>query len=166
MQRVMRTVALSVCLASGLSFPLAQAQETEKPLPTLLIKGEVVSLDTDEQDVTLIGVRDRYGFETPIFLTGETKFLEGDAEVSKDRLEMGAQVAVEYNFDINTAKRYAVLLRLPVPETAAPVVTEVPAAELEQAPVEAVPTADALTEPAEPAASETVAEPEEGAPAQ
>ena len=126
---LVRGVALGVILAVGMSSPLARAQEPERTLPTLLIKGEVVSLDADDPSATLIKVKDRYGFETPIFVTGQTKFFQGEAEVLKDSLQVELPVEVEYNFDINTAKRYAVVVKLPAVEGAA-AATLIPAPEV------------------------------------
>ena len=72
-------IALGVALAGGVAASSARAEDGIKALPTLLIKGEVVSLDTTDPSAELLKVKDRYGFETPIFLTSETKITQGDA---------------------------------------------------------------------------------------
>jgi len=105
-------VALAIALASGLWAPPVVAEEGAKALPTLLIKGEVVSLDATDPAATLLKVKDRYGFETPIYLTQETQILQGDQALAASNLSAGAGVEVEYNFDINTAKRHAVRVSL------------------------------------------------------
>ena len=113
--------AVSRCgmaLAVAAVLPLGRlyaAAEGAKALPTLLIKGEVVSLDTNDPAANLLKVKDRYGFETPIFLTPETKVTQGDAPFTVANLAAGAMVEVEYNFDINTAKRHAVSVKVSVP---------------------------------------------------
>src|SRR3989338_8424600 len=151
-------IALGVALAGGVAASSARAEDGIKALPTLLIKGEVVSLDTTDPSAELLKVKDRYGFETPIFLTSETKITQGDAPLGASSLAAGTAVEVEYNFDVNTAKRHAVSVKVPVPaaEPAAPEAPAAPAAE-EPAPAEPV-----LAEPApmaEPAAPEAPAAP-------
>ena len=116
MKTLMRSVALGLVLAGGM--PALMAEEDAKSLPTLLIKGEVVSLDTNDLTAILLKVRDRYGFETPLYLTQETAVTQGDATLDPAGLEIGAAVEVEYNFDVNTAKRHAVAVRLEAPEAA------------------------------------------------
>ena len=128
-------------VACGLTAPVALAADG-KTLPTLMIKGEVVSVDANDPAATLLKVKDRYGFETPIFLGSETKITQGDATQNVTSLTSGVAVEVEYNFDINTAKRHAVSVKLATP-AAAP---EAPAAAATSAP--AAPEA-----PAAPAAS-------------
>lgn len=128
-------VALVMVCAVGTSTAMVHAEEQAKTLPTLLIAGEVVSLDSDDPSATLMRVKDRYGFETPIFVTGQTKFWQGEEEVLKDSLLTGSDIEVEYNFDINTAKRYAVMVKLPAAET--PAVAAKPAP-VEEAPVSVV----------------------------
>ena len=109
-------MALTVLIA-GFGAPRAVlALEEARTLPTLLIKGEVISIDIKDANGTLIKVKDRYGFETPIYVTGQTKFFEGETEVLKDKLAEAQEVEVEYSFDINTAKRYAVSMKLPLSE--------------------------------------------------
>jgi len=98
---------------------LLAAEEGSKVLPTLLIKGEIVSLDANDPTATLLKVKDRYGFETPIFVTQETKVSKADAAVPVTSLATGTPVEVEYNFDINTAKRHAVSVKVAVPTQAA-----------------------------------------------
>ena len=103
---------VGIALASGTAVSMVWAEEASKPLPTLLIKGEVVSLDTNDPTANLLKVKDRYGFETPIFLTPETKITKGEAPVQAANLAAGTGVEVEYNFDINTAKRHAVSVKV------------------------------------------------------
>ncbi len=146
MKHVARMLALGLVLAAGQVF----AEEDAKNLPTLLIKGKVVSLDTADPAANLMKVKDRYGFETPIFLTDQTKYLQGETEATKDGVAVEASVEVEYNFDINTAKRYAVMVKLPTAEPVAPA----PAA---QAPV--TPEATPTETPVEPAAETPVPAP-------
>jgi len=90
-----------------------------KALPTLLIKGEVVSLDTTDPSANLLKVKDRYGFETPIILNQETKITQGEATASPTALNAGTPVEVEYNFDVNTAKRHAVTVKVSTPSATA-----------------------------------------------
>jgi len=158
-------VALGIALAGGLSMPSGLAEEGTKVLPTLLIKGEVVSLDASDPSAALLKVKDRYGFETPIFLTADTTISQDGATLDSSRLAMGTPVEVEYNFDINTAKRHAVSVKVAttppaaeaapaaeaVPTTQVPAPVEVPAAEPapaeSSAPAEAPVTPDASAEP-------------------
>lgn len=97
----------------------AQEQEAQKSLPTLLIKGEVVSVDTSDPQAALLKVKDRYGFETPIHLSGTTKITQGDQTLTAADLATGAAIEVEYNFDINTAKRHAVSVAVSAPAATA-----------------------------------------------
>jgi len=99
--------------------PAVCAQEAPKNLPTLLIKGEVVSVDTNDPTAALLKVKDRYGFETPIYLMPETKIAQGDQTLTVANLTAGTMVEVEYNFDINTAKRHAVSVNVPQPKPTA-----------------------------------------------
>ena len=104
---------LALTAAVALSASAAMAAEGEaKALPTLLIKGEVVSLDTNDPTGSLLKVKDRYGFETPIFVTTDTKVSQGDAASALSSVTPGVAVEVEYNFDVNTAKRHAVSVKL------------------------------------------------------
>ena len=120
MQSVLRRVALGMVVAAALPMSaLLAAEEGSKVLPTLLIKGEIVSLDANDPTATLLKVKDRYGFETPIFVTQETKVSKADAAVPVTSLATGTPVEVEYNFDINTAKRHAVSVKVAVPTQAA-----------------------------------------------
>ena len=157
-------IALGVALAGGVAASSARAEDGMKALPTLLIKGEVVSLDTTDPAANLLKVKDRYGFETPIFLTSETKITQGDAPLGASSLAAGAAVEVEYNFDVNTAKRHAVSVKVPAP--VAEPVAAVPAA-VEPAPAEPAPMADpaAPEVPAAPAAEEPAPVEPESAPA-
>ena len=167
MSSAVRSMVLGIVLASVLPVAGVRAAETDavKPLPTLLIKGEVVSVDTSDAAATLIKVKDRYGFETPIFLKAETKITQADAAASITALTSSANVEVEYNFDVNTAKRHAVSVKIAAPEAEAPAAAapEAPAApEAIAAPTEAAPPA--APEAAAPAAApETPAEPAEAA---
>lgn len=147
-------LALGMFLASALpSSALFAAEEAAKALPTLLIKGEVVSVDSNDPSAVLLKVKDRYGFETPIFLTKETKINQGDATLNVANLATGTAVEVEYNFDVNTAKRHAVSVKVaaPTPTAAVPAApTPSPAPAASPAPV--VPSAPAATQVATPVA--------------
>lgn len=139
-------------LAGLASAPAVSAEEPQKTLPTLLIKGEVVSVDTNDPAATLLKVKDRYGFETPIYLSQETKVAQGEQAVPASNLGAGTPVEVEYNFDINTAKRHAVNVKVSQPagassSTPAPTPTTPPAA----------PSAPATQEPAASSAPSTPA---------
>jgi len=150
MKSAVLRVVLAVAFAAGVSAAVVHAaEEGIKALPTLLIKGEVVSLDTNDPSANLLTVKDRYGFETPIYLTQETKITQGDAVIETSTLAAGTSVEVEYNFDVNTAKRHAVSVKLAaVPAPAAPAEAAVtPAA----APSEATSAAPSMTESAQPA---------------
>ena len=136
---MLRRLALGIALAGVVSTAATYAEDGTKALPTLLIKGEVVSLDTSDPSAELLTVKDRYGFETPILLTQETKISEGAASADATKLAAGAAVEVEYNFDVNTAKRHAVSVKLP---SAAAAETTPPAPTA--APVEAAPAAATL----------------------
>ncbi len=105
-------LSLGVVLAGGISTAAICAEEGIKPLPTLLIKGEVVSLDANDPAATLLKVKDRYGFETPIFVTKDTKVTQGESALPLTNLAAGTPVEVEYNFDVNTAKRHAVSVKV------------------------------------------------------
>lgn len=119
MKSVFVRLALGVVLGGLAPSTAVFAEEAAKSLPTLLIKGEVVSVDTTDPAATLLKVKDRYGFETPIFLTQETKITQGDAAVAASVLTGGTAVEVEYNFDINTAKRHAVSVKVAAASQAA-----------------------------------------------
>ena len=124
-QRGMVGAVVAVGLCGGALFA---AEEVSKSLPTLLIKGEVVSLDANDPAATLLKVKDRYGFETPIFLTQETKVSQGEKTLQVASLTQGTTVEVEYNFDVNTAKRHAVTVKVPAPTQAASAPTQAAAA--------------------------------------
>ncbi len=142
-------------VAGGLRVSSVLAQTEGKTLPTLPIKGDVVTLDANDPSAALLKVKDRYGFETPIFLTPETKILQGEESVTAASLTEGTAVEVEYNFDINTAKRHAVSVTLPVPpevvaeetvaDVPAPVSAEEPAAEMAAPAAETAEALDAVT---------------------
>ena len=124
-------VGVAAVLAAGLWTAPVLAQEGEKALPTLLIKGDVVSVETGDPAATVLKVKDRYGFETEIILTQDTKITQGQTPLAVSSLTAGSKVEVEYNFDVNTAKRYAVAVVIPAPEgtaEAAPVAEPVVAA--------------------------------------
>ena len=165
MRSALVRVALGVVLGSGLSASWTFAEEGAKALPTLLIKGEVVSLDMADPSTPLLKVKDRYGFETPIFVTQETMVTQDGANQQLSSLAAGAQVEVEYNFDVNTAKRHAVSVKVAGAADAAPAVAPEPAAftaELAAPPAEV----SAPAEPTPPAASTEAAPQPEAVPAQ
>lgn len=148
---------LSVFTAGFVSFPLlSSAQAETKSLPTLLIKGEVVSVETGDASGTLVKVKDRYGFETPIFAGPETKVTKGQSGGTLADVVSGAEVQIEYHFDVNTAKRHAVAVALseaasgPETTTAEPVAApqESAATEAPQAPP--TPTVEPAPEAAAP----------------
>ena len=159
-------VLLGVTLLGLGSVPSAGAAEDAKALPTLMIKGEVVSLDSTDAAAPLLKVKDRYGFETPIYLSATTKITQGDLTSTASSLTSGAPVEVEYNFDVNTAKRYAMVVKLAAPPAEAPV--EVPAATA--APAAEAPTAEPVSAeepvPAEGEAAAPSSEPAPEAPAE
>ena len=175
MKSLMLKIALGMSLAGVLPVSGAlAAEEGVKTLPTLLIKGEVVSIDTSDPAANLLKVKDRYGFETPIFLTSETKITQGESTVEVAALSVGTPVEVEYNFDINTAKRHAVSVKVAAPTQAAsssaPAATPAmaaPAGMSPAAPASAEPIAApaAPAEPASPAPAEEAAPQEDTAPA-
>ena len=135
--------------------PVFAVEEAPKTLQTLLIKGEVVSQDSNDPAAALLKVKDRYGFETPIYLTATTKIAQGDQTLAASSLTPGTNVEVEYNFDINTAKRQAVNVKVSPPSTsaAAPTPAVAPAA----TPASAAPAASPAPEASVPAASATPA---------
>ena len=155
--RLVRLLCAAV-LAAGLPVLGVSAEEGIKALPTLLIKGEVVSLDTTDPAATLLKVKDRYGFETPIFLSSETKINRGTDAASASNLTSGTPVEVEYNFDVNTAKRHAVSVKLSTPaavEAPAAAAPAAPAAPAAESPAEIAPPA-VMPDALEPAASQPV----------
>ena len=123
----LRGIVLGVVLAGSLPVAIGSAAESTKALPTLLIKGEVVSIDTNDPTANLLKVKDRYGFETPIFLTQETKIAKGDMQVVPANLAAGTPVEVEYNFDVNTAKRHAVSVKVGTQDAATQAASATPA---------------------------------------
>ena len=162
------TVALA--LSGGVVIQAVQAaEEAQRTLPTLLIKGEVVSVDTSDPQAALLKVKDRYGFETPIYLSSNTKIAQGTQTLTAANLAAGRAVEVEYNFDINTAKRHAVNVAVSVPAaTAAATPTAAsttpgvaaPVAPAAAAPAVATPgAAPAASAPAQPVASATSEQP-------
>jgi hypothetical protein len=148
MKHAMVRFVIAVGLASASLATLASAEETAKAaLPTLLIKGEVVSNDTTDPSAALLKVKDRYGFETPIYLTPETKITQGDQTLASSSLSAGTPVEVEYNFDINTAKRQAVLVKVSGAATTASAPAAAPASDA----AASTPASDASAAPAAPA---------------
>ena len=160
MKSVVMRFALGAILAGGVSVSAVlaaeegAAKESTRVLPTLLIKGEVVSLDSNDPNATLLKVKDRYGFETPIYLTPETKITQGDTTQTVSSLTPGTSAEVEYNFDVNTAKRHAVSVKLTVPTSSAQApmgATSTPPAPAAAAqPTPAAPQAPATSAPAQP----------------
>ena len=129
MKSVVARYGMAMAIAAVLPLGrLSAAEEGAKALPTLLIKGEVVSLDANDPTANLLKVKDRYGFETPIFLTPDTKVTQGDAPFTVANLAAGTMVEVEYNFDINTAKRHAVSVKVNAPAATPPAAMAAPAA--------------------------------------
>ena len=156
--RVFRLL-LGIALLSARPIVGRCAEEETKTLPTLLIKGEVVSLDTSDPAATLLKVKDRYGFETPIYLGQEAKITQGDTVLAAANLSNGTAVEVEYNFDINTAKRHAVSVKVaPAQAPPAPTAEATPPASPDAAP------AAAASEPAPAAASQPAQSPTSQAP--
>ena len=166
----------AIAVASAVA-PAVFAQEAPKTLPSLLIKGEVVSVDTSDPAAALLKVKDRYGFETPIYLSKETKIVQGDQALTVANLTSGKTVEVEYNFDINTAKRHAVNVTVTVPAATAVATPAAPAAGVTApapgvpaptptaaAPVAPAPTSSAAS-PAAPAAPRPSAAASSSAPA-
>ena len=163
-QGIIRGV-VAVAVGGLLAVPVVSAEEPARAIPTLLIKGEVVTVDRNDPAAPLLKVKDRYGFETPIYLTSETKVTQGDQASTVESLNQGASVEVEYNFDINTAKRHAVSVKLSAPST--PAASTEPAAPIAVAPATSMPAMpDAMAAPAAAApASSAPATPSEPAPA-
>lgn len=146
-------IAVGVALAIGvLGRAVFAAEESTTALPTLLIKGEVVSLDASDPAAKLLTVKDRYGFETPIYLTQEANITKGEEPFDLANLLTGTAVEVEYNFDINTAKRHAVSVKVAVP-AATEQAAAVPAMPAVAPPAEAAPAADVTAPAAEPTSS-------------
>jgi hypothetical protein len=163
MQWLAIRIVLGLAVVCGFASSAALAADG-KTLPTLMIKGEVVSVDANDPTATLLKVKDRYGFETPILLTPETKITQGDAVQTVASLTSGVPVEVEYNFDITTAKRHAVSVKLaaaaqPAAAPEAPAAPAVPA----ETPAESATPAAA---PQEPAAASAPSEPAPPAPVQ
>ena len=154
MKSALSRVALGIILTGGVSASALAAEEASKPLPVLLIKGEIVSLDTNDPAVALLKVKDRYGFETPIYVTPEATIAQGETAVPITSLATGTSVDVEYNFDVNTAKRHAVSVKLaasvPAPTQAA--VAPAPAAPAAEMAAPAVAEPAAVVPPVSPPA--------------
>lgn len=147
---ILRSVTFGIALAGVVSTAAAYAEDGAKALPTLLIKGEVVSVDASDPSAELLTVKDRYGFETPILLTPETKVSQGASSADATKLVAGTAVEVEYNFDVNTAKRHAVSVKLPTPSTSAEATPPAPVAATPAAPAEAAPVTTPAPEVAAP----------------
>ena len=152
-------IAVGAVLAAGvLGQAVFAAEEGTTALPTLLIKGEVVSLDASDPAAKLLTVKDRYGFETPIYLTQEAKVMRGEETFDLANLATGTAIEVEYNFDINTAKRHAVSIKVAVPAAVEQPAAAAPAMPEAAPPVEAAPAvepaapAEVVDEPSAPAA--------------
>ncbi len=150
---------LGMTLAVGLPLSAVFAAEEMKALPTLLIKGEVVSVDANDPSAVLLKVKDRYGFETPIYLSSQTKITKDDAAVAATNLTAGTAGEGGYNFDINTAKRHAVSVKVSAASApAAPAAPAMPAMPVAPtvpavAPTESSPTSQAPTQSMAPAAA-------------
>jgi hypothetical protein len=155
-----------VALAASLGGGSVHAQEGTRALPTLLIKGDVVSFDQSDPSAALLTVKDRYGFETPIYLTQETAISKGEQALDTTALAAGTMVEVEYNFDVNTAKRHAVSVKVAQPAAAEaapaePVALPVAAPVAEEAAPEDIESiVEQLTEPEAPAVAPEPAAPE------
>ena len=144
---VIRFLVTAGLMSAALAPVCVAAEEAAKTLPTLLIKGEVVSTDTNDPAASLLKVKDRYGFETPIYLTPETKIAKGDQALKAADLAQGTAVEVEYNFDINTAKRHAVSVKVSAPAVSASPAA-MPAATMTPPAVSTPVAAPAMTPPA------------------
>ena len=143
---------LGLTFAAGLPLSAVFAEEEAKAtLPTLLIKGEVVSLDANDPNAVLLKVKDRYGFETPIFLSSVTKITQGGNTAAASSLSTGTAVEVEYNFDINTAKRHAVSVKAIAPTPVAAVTPTPMAAPAQPAAAVQPPAQPVAAQPATPA---------------
>ena len=138
---IVQGLVVAGLLVAGIPAVMA-AEEGAKTLPTLLIKGEVVSVDATDAAAPLLKVKDRYGFETPIYLAQATKITKGDQALQAGDLAQGTAVEVEYNFDINTAKRHAVSVKVVTEASAAPAdsVTPVAPAQPEPAAMDDMPS--------------------------
>ena len=161
-QRVLRgMVAVAAC--GVLAAPIVYAEEPARAIPTLLIKGEVVTVDKTDPAALLLKVKDRYGFETPIYLTSDTKVTQGDQASTVESLNQGTSVEVEYNFDINTAKRHAVSVKLSTPSGSAAAGEAAPAMAAPEMSAPAMP--DAMAAPASAPEASEPAMPNEPVPA-
>ena len=156
MKSFVQRMVVGLALAGAMPSVVFSAEQEVKSLPTLLIKGEVVSVDTTDAAAPLLKVKDRYGFETPIYVEQGAKIAQGDAAMNLANLTAGTPVEVEYNFDVNTAKRHAVAVKIVTPPAA-----EQPAAEA--APAESAPPMPAEAEPMSSEPSADVPAPQEDA---
>ena len=128
MKSFVQRVVVGLALAGAMPSVVFSAEQEVKSLPTLLIKGEVVSVDMTDAAAPLLKVKDRYGFETPIYVEQGAKIAQGDAAMNLANLTAGTLVEVEYNFDVNTAKRHAVSVKIVTPPAAEQPAAEQPAA--------------------------------------
>ena len=159
MKSALQRTVVGIVLATGLPAAGFCAAEAPKALPVLLIKGEVVSIDVTDPAASLLKVKDRYGFETPIYVTPEAKITQADAAAQIASLTPGVTVDVEYNFDVNTAKRHAVSVKIATPmataTSATPAAAPAPSAAMapskESAPATMAMPATTATAPAAPA---------------
>lgn len=160
-------IGLSVLLLGVVGPSGLRAEDSEKAVPTLLIRGEVVSLDTNDPSALQLNVRDRYGFETLIFLESATTISQGEQPFDLENLVAGTSVEVEYDFDVNTAKRHAVIVRVTesadgeaTSPSAAAVTTPEPVVSIAEAPAIEVDAAEAIAnEVIEPIENATATEP-------
>ena len=155
-------IAGIMVLCVGPSFAEEQ-QQAEKVLPMLLIKGKVISVEAKETGSGLLKIKDRYGFETPIYLGVETAISQSGNPITADQLTVDMNVEVEYNFDVNTAKRHAVAVR--VTEVASPMAAP-PSPQPQPAPVEATPAPETPITPVQSNPSANTAPPAPAAPTQ
>ena len=125
--RIRIVLGVALALSGPMGVLIAEETAAATQLPVLLIKGEVVSLDTSDTSAALLKVKDRYGFETPIYVTPDAKVMQGEAVVPMASVTVGSSVAVEYNFDVNTAKRHAVSVKLSAAATPAAAAPATPA---------------------------------------
>lgn len=130
---------------------VSYAETAVRSLPTLLIKGTVESLNTSEEGKLILKVKDRYGFETPIYLEDSVRISQDGQEKLASDLKQGANVEVEYNFDVNTAKRQGVVVTitdaLPAVEVVEPEsVTESPKVQPESVQKAVEPVVEAVPE--------------------
>lgn len=127
------------------------AETARKPIPTLLIKGEIVEMDTSDTSSIQMVLQDRYEFQTPLFLDKTATITQGETELGISQLREGLEVEVEYNFDVNTAKRHVVSIQL---TEEVPVNLTQPDADMESSP-EPPPAPPVVMSAPEPAVEQT-----------